>query len=496
MRKKPTIFYGALLLSGVNLALQGVTMLFRIWLSRTVGAAGLGLLQLILSVGALALTVGVSGARITAMYLCAEELGLRRDQGVRRVLGACVLYGLAASMAAGLVLILEADFLAVRWIGNARAAASLRALGVFLPADCLCAILTGWYTASGRIWQLVAVEALERIVSIFLTVILLRRIEACLAIVLGGGIASVLGLVSMSILCLRALPKQDPKARIPVFRRMLRLSLPLALGDWVKTGLSTCNHLLIPRGLARYGGSAEASVAAYGVIHGMVFPVIYFPSAFLYALSDLLIPELSRLHVRGQTERIKALADRCFRAGAVFACSCAGLIHLFARPLAEGLYHNAQAGVYLAVFSPLVLILYLDAMTDGLLKGLGQQLHCVRCNILTSALEVAGLLVLLPKLGVLGYFLIFAGTRFLNYLLSAGKLLQVTACPLPRRFCVKLLACFLSCVVLFRGLPWCFLPAFACSLALTKTVSTADLRWLRGVLFRTQYPLTTVENAV
>ena len=99
--RKPTIFYGALLLSGANLALQGVSMLFRIWLSRKVGAEGLGLMQLILSVGALAMTVGISGARVAALYLCAEELGLRRVRGVARVLEACVRYALACSMAAG-----------------------------------------------------------------------------------------------------------------------------------------------------------------------------------------------------------------------------------------------------------------------------------------------------------------------------------------------------------------------------------------------------------
>ena len=497
--RKLTIFYGALLLSGANLALQGVSMLFRIWLSRTVGAEGLGLMQLILSVGALAMTVGVSGARVTAMYLCAEEQGLRRERGVARVVGACARYGIAASMTAGLALILGAELIAAHWIGNTGAAASLRLLGLFLPADCLCAILTGWFTASGRIWPLVAVEGFERIASIGMTVLLLRTsagnpADTCRAIVLGGGLASLLGLIAMGILCFRALP--TPNSDIPVFRRMLRMCLPLALGDYVKTGLSTASHLLIPRGLARYDGSATASVAAYGMIHGMVFPVIYFPSAFLYALVDLLIPELSRLRVRGMGERIRALSERCFRTGAVFACACAGVLHLFARPLSVTLFHNPQAGIYLALFAPLTIILYLDAVTDGLLKGLGQQLYCVRCNIFTSALEVTGLIFLLPKLGVTGYFLTFTVTRLINYLLSAARLLKVSDSPLPARFCVKLALCFGACVTCLRAAPWLFLPAFVLSLAASRTVTRADLQWLRGGIHRPHFTLTTTENEV
>ena len=500
MRGKPTMFYGALLLAGANLALQGVAMLFRVYLSRTVGAAGLGLLQLILTVGGLALTVGVSGARVTAMYLCAEELGQRRIRGVGRVLQACTGYCLCAGCLAGLALLLGADFLALRWIGDARAAASIRLLGLFLPADCLCAVLTGYFTASGRIWQLVGIEGFERLASSVLTGLLLRGASgdpaiACRAIVLGGGLAGLCALAAMGILCLRGLPKPDPE--IPVARRMLRMCLPLALGDWVRSGLSTATHLLIPRGLSRYGGSTEDALAAYGAIHGMVFPVVYFPAAFLYALVDLLIPELSRLRVQAKKERIRALTDRCFRAGAVFACICAGLLHLFAEPLAALVYHSARAGTYLAVFAPMILFLYLDSITDGLLKGLGEQVYCVRCNIFTSVLEVAGLLALLPRLGVTGYVICFGTTRLLNYCLSAARLWKITGCSLPARFCVKLALCFCICILALRPLPWLFLPVFSASLAVTGTVTREDLHWLGGVIRRTNSgALTSVKSAV
>ena len=133
-------------------------MLFQIYLSRTIGAAGLGLLQLILSVAAMALTIGISGIRITAMYLCAEEIGLRRLQGLRRVLSGCMRYGLVMSMAAGLALIFGANALSEHWIGDMRAAVSLRILGTFLPINCLCSIMTGYFTASGRLQQLVWVR--------------------------------------------------------------------------------------------------------------------------------------------------------------------------------------------------------------------------------------------------------------------------------------------------------------------------------------------------
>ena len=74
---RSSILYHALLLTGVNFLLRGVSMLFQIYLSNRVGAAGVGLMQLIFTVEAAAMTFGLSGARVAAMYLCAEEYGRR-----------------------------------------------------------------------------------------------------------------------------------------------------------------------------------------------------------------------------------------------------------------------------------------------------------------------------------------------------------------------------------------------------------------------------------
>jgi len=70
------MFYSALLLTGANLALRMVSMGFQVYLSGQIGAAGIGLLQLVLSVSMLAMAAGMGGIRTSAMYLTAEEIAL------------------------------------------------------------------------------------------------------------------------------------------------------------------------------------------------------------------------------------------------------------------------------------------------------------------------------------------------------------------------------------------------------------------------------------
>jgi len=99
------IFYSALLLTGVNLLLRLVGTTFQVYISNALGAAGVGLLQLTMSVGSLAMVAGIAGIRTAAMYLTAEELGRKREQNVTWVLSGCFLYSILCSTAIIILLI-------------------------------------------------------------------------------------------------------------------------------------------------------------------------------------------------------------------------------------------------------------------------------------------------------------------------------------------------------------------------------------------------------
>ena len=69
LRKARPIFYSAMMLTGVNLLLRFAGTTFQVYLSRRIGAEGIGLLQLTLSVGNLAMVAGMGGIRTATMYL-------------------------------------------------------------------------------------------------------------------------------------------------------------------------------------------------------------------------------------------------------------------------------------------------------------------------------------------------------------------------------------------------------------------------------------------
>ena len=80
---------------------------------------------------------------------------------------------------------------------------------------------------------------------------------------------------------------------------------------------------------------------------------------------------------------------------------------LLAENICLRLYGSIEAAGFLRLYSLLVPMLYCDAITDAMTKGLGQQTACVRYNILTSTLDVIFLFLLLPRYGMMGYFVSF-----------------------------------------------------------------------------------------
>ena len=125
MERNDSILGGALLLTAANLLLRLISIAFQVFLSVSIGAAGLGLMQLISTIGVFAMLAGTAGVRVTAMYLAAEEFGHRRLSGVRAAMRACLQYGILVSAVSGAALFFLSDFFAQAWLRDLRAAPSL-----------------------------------------------------------------------------------------------------------------------------------------------------------------------------------------------------------------------------------------------------------------------------------------------------------------------------------------------------------------------------------
>ena len=207
-------------------------------------------------------------------------------------------------------------------------------------------------------------------------------------------------------------------------------------------------------------------------------------------MTELIIPELARCSAAGSQKRIHYLVRKALRTVLVYGITMGGLLFLLSDVLCEALYHNTDAAGFMRAYALLIPMLYCDAITDAMTKGLGQQKICVRYNILTSAMDVIFLYLMLPDYGMIGYYISFTVTHLLNFILSLRRLLKITEETIPFylpafSICATVAAvwgaaCFSSPIlrcVSFLGILWSLL----CLLGVS---GMDDIRWIRGLLHK------------
>ena len=479
------------MLTGVNLLLRFAGTSFQVYLSSRIGAAGIGLLQLVMSVGGLAMVAGIGGIRTATMYLTAEELGRKNTKNVTWVLSACFLYSICFSGSIAAALYHFAPRIAAAWIGDPRTTDALRLFAAFLPVTCLCGVMTGYFTAAQRISTLAAVEVAEQLCSMALTLGALSLfagndpVRACLCVIAGSGAGSILTLSCLVVLRMRERMPAGP--RIQVRQRLLQTAFPLAVADDLKSGISTAENLMVPKRLAQNVAIATP-LAAFGLVSGMVFPVIMFPAAILFALTELIIPELARCAAAGSTKRIHYLVRKSLRAVLIYGIAMSGLLFSIADRLCVALYHNADAVVPMRAYALLIPMLYCDIITDAMTKGLGQQRVCVRYNIITSLLDIIFLYLLLPNYGMMGYYISFLITHLINFILSLRRLLKITIRTIPAYIPLFSAAAMIFSLwaashvqhIFFRCS--CFVLLLVSQLFLYRVLQGKDIRWIKGLI--------------
>lgn len=439
LRKKLLLNTG--LLSVSSLLMSWIGMAFQAWLAGRIGTAGIGLYQLVGSVNVLFATLSISGIRFASTRLIAEELGADRPGAVSGAMRRCLIYGTLFGTATALVLWLLAEPIGFLWIGDARTVLSLRLSAFSMPCISLCASISGYFTANGRVWKPTLVHLIEQLSGIVFTALLLRSvprgdIEACCAAVVAGRVAAdVLALLLMlgtyAVDRLRYYGAVTPVCGQT--SRMLRIAVPLAISAYARSALSTLQQMLIPRGLKAAGYSADAALSGYGIIHGMALPVIFFPACILSAAAELIVPELTEVQVRRDGQTLQRTVSAFLRLTLIFSGAVGAFLFLCAEPLGMLIYHNREAGHYIRLLAPLIPVMYTDMSVDGCLKGLGQQVWSMGINVFDSLLCIFLVSFLLPVYALKGYLFILYTSEIVNFALSVWRLRKVAPIRLTKR---------------------------------------------------------------
>ncbi len=426
--------FNAIFMAAAALLMRTVGVSYNAYLSERIGAEGMGLFALVISIQGFAVTFATSGVQLAVMRLVSESLGRGEEAAARAALRRATCYALCFSGVACLILFFAAPLFGVYVLGDARTVLSLRFLALSLPAFSLCAVMNGYFTAVGRVFGASGIQVAEQAARIGITVCLLgvmapRGMEyTCAAVVAGAAIAQGLSCALLSVRYLRdrrRIRGGGGDAR-GMNRRLLHIALPVAFSSYIRSGLLTVEHILIPRSLTHGGRrTKEEALGTYGTLDGMALPVVLYPMAVLSSFSGLLVPVFAEHCARGERRQVDRIASRALHLTTVFAMGCTAVLAVFSRDLGVALYHSELAGRYIRLLAPVVPLMFLDHVTDCALKGLGEQVWSMWVNIADSCLSILLVILILPSQGAVGYIYVIVIAEAFNFTLSLARLCRV-----------------------------------------------------------------------
>lgn len=426
---RTNLMKNTLIMTVTNLIMRSVAVSFNAYLTSKIGSAGIGLFQLITTVYSLAVTFSCAGIKLASTRVTVE-INSSKKNDLKKSMNMFDSYALVCGITICAILFLFSDFIADRWISDERAGVSLRILAVSLPFVAVSASLSGYFTASNLVIPYSFIQLIEQGTKIISAIILLNLIteldtrSACAAIVLSITASEAVSFALSYLLKTIKIGKKTKKAKIGL-NRLIRIAIPDAAGTCARSVLLTIEHLLIPKGFEKSGSDSAAALSAYGNIHAMALPILLYPCAILTSFSSMLIPELAAKHERNDRKAISRTVEKNLKRTLIYSFACASVLFIFAPVISDLIYKTDEAVLYIRILAPLVPVMYTDTVTDGMLKGLDQQIQSMRYNIIDSALCVLMVWFILPVYSVKGYIFILYASEIINFYLSIGRLIKI-----------------------------------------------------------------------
>ena len=435
MRTSKKFILNGIILTGTSLLMRWIGVMFNTYISNRLGSEGMGIYGLVQSVFGFAVTFACSGINFGATRLISESLANENWGDIKNALKKCVFYSLFFSLSASLIVSTGADFIGRKILEDIRTVKSIKILAISLPFISLSSVFNGYFSAVRRVYKNATVLIIEQFIQIFFTVkfislFALKNVEyACVAIALGILISELISLMYNCLLCYFDIKKHsDTSSNLSagMTKKLIKISLPLALSTYFRSGLVTIEHLLIPYGLRKSGASYATSMSTYGLVHGMVFPIIMFPSCIIYSFSGLLVPELAAFNEKKEYDKINKMISRAIQYSIYFSVGVSCVIMCYAYELSMVFYNSAEAYEYIRLFAPLITIMYLDGTVDGILKGLNEQLYSMKINIADALISVLLVYFLVPHFGVKGYIVAIFVCEIFNCTMSLMRLVKIS----------------------------------------------------------------------
>ena len=240
-------------------------------------------------------------------------------------------------------------------------------------------------------------------------------------IVLGMLVCEVFSAAALAVLFRRqAAGLPAAPAQPGLNRRIAAIAAPIGLTALAGNLMGSANAVLIPRQLVASGADVTEAMSAFGVLCGMTLPMLCMPTAFIGAMTLILVPRLARSAALDRLDQVRHRVHKAMGATSLLLMPAMALLVVLGPTLGRLLFRSSQAGDYILPLSVGVLFSCYQSVLGGVLNGVGRQRQAAGNAIFCGGVQLAltWMLMGLPGVGLTGYVAAFVLSSVLGALLN------------------------------------------------------------------------------
>lgn len=385
-------------------------MIIKIVIGRMVGSTVLGLYMMILPTFSLFIGLSQFGFPVSLSRLVAED---KRNN--KNLFFSVFVVLLLINLFLVVVIILISPFLANNLLKNNDLYYGILAIGIVIPFISISSICRSYFFGKERMLPHIIsniVEDLARLICIVLfTPFFIKKgvsYLVCFLVLINVISESVSALVLILFLPKNIeIKKSDLFLNKKYIKDSLTTCIPTTTGRLVGSIGYFLEPILLNNTLLSVGYTIPFITREYGILSGYVMPILLLPSFFTGAISQALLPNISKDYANNRIDsakrKLKLAICLSISIGLFFTC----LFTIFPSVFLKLIYHTNEGINYMRFLTPVCLLQYLQAPLSSCLDAIGRSKDVMIANVIGSITK-SFLLVLfsLFKIGIWG--LIFA----------------------------------------------------------------------------------------
>lgn len=348
-------------------------MIIRIIMTRLMGTEGIGLFSLITPTFLLLIAVSQLGLPTALNVLIAK------GKNTKKLLSTAIIISLMIDLIIFIVLLSSSQLLANKLLNDHRTFYGLLGMGLVFPFISVSNMLRSYFFAKERMWPHIITNILEDLVKLILIITLLpfflrKGLEFALFFVIIINIASELTSIIIFIFLLPKFvtTKQELTPNRKAIKSLFEIAIPTTGSRLIGSIGFFLEPIIVTTVLLSIGYSNKFIVTQYGIINGYVLPLILLPSFFTAAISQALIPNISKGYSNRNFSFIKKRIKQAIIASLIIGIP-ATLVFIIKPNIPLKLIYNTNKGIkYVQFLAPICLLHYIQSPISSSLQAMNK----------------------------------------------------------------------------------------------------------------------------